>query len=334
MRTSVGLLLDNLGEHPAVRAWSVLQRRSLEPTSIGVFKEWKGREKSGVYRLAGVGPGGVAVIAKRCPHRTASVERRIYEEFLPRLAVPTLEYYGSQDDPDGRTCWLFIEEASGDYYSPDDAEHRALAARWLAALHEAGRDDGWKTRLPDRGPQQYLELLRSCRLKLREHFDNPNLPPDGTSVLTSVCAQLDVVEAHWSELEATCQVLPHSMIHGDFVRKNLVVRPASDGPQLLVFDWEFAGWGAPAVDLAQHIGNVANPDLAVYGSSLHEWRPQNGLISRLAICGSFFRLVDAISWDSVALIAGPPELLVKPISILNTYLQRMAGVLSDAGWTA
>ena len=78
MGRSVEILRDNLSEHPAVRAWSTTKPERIEPDSIAVFKKWNKHEKSGVYRLAGVGPGGSAVIAKRCATRSAAVERLIY----------------------------------------------------------------------------------------------------------------------------------------------------------------------------------------------------------------------------------------------------------------
>jgi hypothetical protein len=64
MAKSVEILRDNLGEHPAVRAWSATGPERVEPKSVAVLKKWTRHQKSGVYRLAGVGPGGAAVIAK------------------------------------------------------------------------------------------------------------------------------------------------------------------------------------------------------------------------------------------------------------------------------
>src|SRR5262245_18959291 len=154
----------------------------------------------------------------------------------------------------------------GEPYSPLDPEHRAVAARWLAALHRTGHELGWKTGLPDRGPQQHLNMLRSCRAKVSEQLNNPSLSSDGAPVLQQVAKQCDLVEELWPELEANCQVVPLTSVHGDFAVKNLRVRRAADGLPLLVFDWESSGWGAPGTDLAQFTGHVASPDLAVYRS--------------------------------------------------------------------
>src|SRR6185436_1187812 len=120
-----------------------------------------------------------AVIAKRCLLHTATVERLIYEDILQHLPMPSLRYYGSVPEPDGQSWWLFLEDAGGELYTPLNPEHRALAGRWLAALHTAGCRHLWKGLLPDRGPEQHLPMLHSCRAKVLEHLNNPSLPPDG-----------------------------------------------------------------------------------------------------------------------------------------------------------
>lgn len=336
MAKIVEILFQNLREHPAAQAWRALEPERAEPDMIAVIKQWKNHFKSAVYRLAGVGPGGRAVIAKRCPPRTASVERLIYGEFLPRLAgsLPTVGYYGTVDAPDGESCWLFLEEAGGDRYSPQNPEHRALAARWLAAVHNTGRPLAWEARLPNRGPDHYLQLLRSCRDKMREHVANPDLPADGAAVLQTVAGQLDILEAHWSHVEGVCCAMPSTVVHGDFVKKNMRVRRSGRGLELLVFDWEFTGWGVPSTDLAQETGRTASPDLAVYHSCLED-RPRKydeRRIQRLAACGKFFRLVDTIYWESFALAFGPPENLILPVACLKIYAQRMDEALQEAEW--
>lgn len=334
MAKIVEILRDHLPEHAAARAWSVLNSRPVAPEMIAVIKVWEKKMKSGVYRLAGVGQGGSAVMAKRCLLQTGAVERAIYEEFLPRLDLPSLEYYGSVEDEDGRSIWLFLEEAGGDLYSPENPEHRALAARWLAAVHTGGRRLGWEPRWPDRGPEQYLQRLRACRSRLREYFTHPNLRPEGVAVLETVSEQCALLESRWREFEEICQATPRTLMHGDFVVKNLRVRAATGGPELLVFDWEFAGWGAPATDLAQFTGHVASPDLSVYRDCV-EGDPgpaDDSQIQRLAACGRFFRIVDILHWTCLGEMVRPPKIPFTPVKELKVYSQRLAEALSEAGW--
>src|SRR5258705_396814 len=67
-------------EHPAIKAWKQLEPASLEPDCIATLEE---EEKSGVYRLGGLGRHGSSVIAKRCRRETGLIERTIYEHVLP-----------------------------------------------------------------------------------------------------------------------------------------------------------------------------------------------------------------------------------------------------------
>src|ERR1051325_7569871 len=90
------VLPANVLDHPAVKAWSQLQLEGDEPESIESVKQ---KNKSTVYRLAGLAPDGSAVIAKKCRARTAWVERLIYQEILSELPVPALRCYGCVGDP-------------------------------------------------------------------------------------------------------------------------------------------------------------------------------------------------------------------------------------------
>ncbi|PYJ99271.1 MAG: hypothetical protein DME23_09995, partial [Verrucomicrobia bacterium] len=110
------VLPERLVEHRAVRAWSQLQPDRVEPTRIEILK--LKRTKSAVYRLHGIGPDGGAVIAKRCRVATAEVERMIYQECLPRVAAPVLRCYGFLKESEEDFCWLFLEDAVGELYSP------------------------------------------------------------------------------------------------------------------------------------------------------------------------------------------------------------------------
>jgi thiamine kinase-like enzyme len=325
------VLPANLAEHRAVKAWRQVASESFEPQRIDILKL---KRKSAVYRLTGAGENGSTVIAKRCPLHTAAIERLIYEEFLPRLPLTSLRYYGSVEELDGEFSWLFMEEATGEMYSPLNAEHRVLAGRWLAAVHTAGRRHLWKGRLPARGPEQHLPMLRSCRAKVLEHLHNPSLSSDGAAVLHTVSEQCETLETHWPEVEAFCREVSHTLIHGDFVVKNLRVRSSAGGPELLVYDWEFAGWGEPFIDLAQFTGRVASPDLAIYRSCV-EGSPNIGdeaQVQRWAECGRLFRLVDIMYWTSLDLLEGPPKFLAGPLRNFTMYSQRLAGALSAAGW--
>ncbi|TAK96942.1 MAG: hypothetical protein EPO07_13995 [Verrucomicrobia bacterium] len=323
------ILPENLTEHRAVRAWAALKPARVEPNGIEILKL---KNKSAVYRLTGVGEDGAAVIAKRCLATTATIERMIYEELLPRLPLATLRYYGHVNEPDGKFVWLFIENADGLAYSPRDAEHRALAARWLAALQTTALTTDLGARLPLRDADFYLNRLHETRGLLSVHTVNPELRADELASLEKLVTQLDALEARWPELHAACDGLTPTVVHGDLVTKNVSVRANPDGLELLVFDWEYAGWGVPATDLSQFVGRTLSPDLEVFCAAthgpLHGGADQN--IRRLAECGKFFRLIDDIHWASSLLTFESHLFLEKPASYLKSYQPRLAAELHPA----
>ena len=297
----------------------------VEPEAIAILKL---TNKSTVYRLAGVGPDGSAVVGKRCRAATARIESIIHQEFLAHLPLPALRCYGFVEEPDGEFCWLFLEEAVGQEYSPLDAEHRALAGRWLAAVHTAAIKCGLQRLLPVREPSHYLNLLQASINNFRQHLANPALRADDLETLRALVLHGEALVSRWSALEETCAGIPRALTHGDFVIKNVRVRSTQTGLALLVFDWEVASWGVPATDFAQFIGRTVSPDIHAYCSS--EGSPLGSdirSIQKLAICGKFFRLIYAIHWATSLLEFKPYEFLAKPMSCLKRYESRAAEAL-------
>ena len=328
---STEVLPDNLQDHRAVKAWRQIHPECFEPRSIEVLK--LERKKSAVYRLTGVGLNGLALIAKRCLTETATIERVVYERLLPRLSMPVLTYYGFVPEPEGDFCWLFIADAGAHEYSLESADHRALAGRWLGTVHNCSRLSDAQALLPDRGPSYYLQLLRSTRTELLARVGNPVLSADEVALLQMVAAHCDVIEAHWAEVERLCEGLPRTLVHGDFVIKNLRVQTGTPGPALLVYDWEMAGWGMPATDLAQ-IERSARPDLDAYYSVLRQDFPQLELrdVQRLAEYGNLLRLMDEIFWETVSMEGDSYKNLLKPLRSVRKYELRLDAALRAINW--
>ncbi len=331
--TTIEILTERLQEHQAVKAWRQLQSDHREPSSIEILKHIR---KSAVYRLNGIGPQGEAVIAKRCRKATANVERMIYEELLPRAPVLALRCYGFLKEPEGEFCWLFLEDAAGQLYSPQLPEHRALAGRWLAETHLTPVPPDLKARLPDRDLGHYLKLLRSSRATLLEHLaHNSEVSNDDAVVLHKTVTHCDVLESHWSKMESLCDGMPRTLVHGDFVIKNVRVQNGAASPALLVFDWEFAGWGVLGTDLAQFVGSVASPDVNVYCSVLKRELPDLDArdLQAVAACGNLLRLVDEIQWATALLGFGGHRFLVKPVSTLRVYEAMLVAAMSALSWS-
>ena len=320
------ILTEGVREHQAVQAWLQIQSGPWEPGSLEVLQQ---RRYSTVYRLKQIKQEGARVIAKRCRIAKARIEQTIYQELMPLTNMPALCCYGLLEEPDGEFCWLFLEDAAGVRYSPHLPRNRALAGRWLAETQLAAMSAGLRSCLPDRALDHYLRLLRACRATLLGQLGCGAFSAEDAALLRNIAAHLDALESRWGEVEKICEVMPRTLVHGDFVTKNLRIRAAAASPALLVFDWEFAGWGVPATDLAQFVDRVASPDLSLYCSILNGEQAHLDLrdIQAVAACGNLLRMIDQISWATAGQEFVFPAKLVKTISLLRSYESSILGAL-------
>jgi hypothetical protein len=125
-------------EHPAVQSWHQLGRTT--PRGIEVIESrelaTKGRT---VYRLLGVGLGGISVIAKqRALNATYHTECLVSERFLRQGPLNRLTFYGTVEEEETLFAWLFLENAEVDHYSPQRGDHRVFAGWWLDILRTRG----------------------------------------------------------------------------------------------------------------------------------------------------------------------------------------------------
>ena len=315
-------------EHPATRAWLRLGAGRSAPTRVTALRE---TGKTAAYRLDGIGPRDAALVAKRSRRAIGAVERLVYEEMLPCLTVGALRYHGSIEE--GDACWLFLEEAVGDPFSAAIEEHRRLAARWLALLHTSAARAAHPPLLPDRGPAHYLELLRAARRAIGESLDNPAHRASDRPVLDSMVARLGTIEARWDRVGQSCAELPTTLVHGDLQPKNVRVRGDGARHVLAVMDWETAGWGSPAADLASIATDAADPVVIdAYVAVAREWWPQaNVRTLRGAIeAGAIFRQLDAIAWDIAGLRTRWPQ---RSAACIRVYLSTLTGAMRGAAWT-
>jgi hypothetical protein len=271
--------------------------------------------KRGVYRLEGASPEGAPVIAKICKREVAEVETVIYEELLPRLPMPSLRYYGHVQDGDRQHSWLFLEDAGAERYSPGDPEHRRLAARWLAAVALQADEVFGALDVPDRGPRHYFVHLLRAREQVERQLRRKQDRVDAVLVMENLRSKLDVLESRWSEWAAFCEVLPRTLVHGDLVPKNLRIKRDGMRVGLAMFDWETAGVGPQAPDLAQllepersEIALVrrserfdrfsANPCLDTYRSLLvtSGVELEKETVDMSAAVGNLFRCVAGLDW--------------------------------------
>lgn len=317
--------------HPAVVAW-----RRLWPELVpDTVEELRARHTSAIYLLTGVGTDGSAVIAKRSPAPEAMIERTVYEEVLRGLPVTSPQFYGMAAS--GDDCgWLFTENVGQERFSPTSPTQRTLAAQWLARMHSAAARLDTAARLPDRGPAHYLDHLRLGRETIGRNLDNPALSAKDRRLLRAVSAQCDALERAWGGIERFCDAAPCTLVHGDFRSKNVRLRVLGSRTTLFPIDWETAGWGVPAADLAATRGvtPVEQVDLAAYASMAHDYWPRvdANVLHELVTVGAVFRRLAAISWDSLDLSYASPQRAVASMRVYQDDLRVLVRDLPGCAW--
>ncbi len=322
-------------EHPAMQAWRQLYSKQPKPNLIEVLSEGR---KSCVYRLDGVGPRGTAVIAKRSRAEEAHLEQTIYEEVLPHLPISSLTFYGVVDEPETKFRWLFLEDAENAGFAYLAQQHRKLAARWLGLMHVSAERILAVSCLPDRGPQYYLHHLLSSRRIIEGNRGDPALCTQDLEVLDSILLQNRFLESRWVQVVELCRRYPQTLVHCDFVHKNLRVRSNALGTNLVAFDWEMAGHGIPAPDIAEcsgrgvprrNTGSLPDSELADYWDVVRESWSYLDLpaMRELAEIGAVFRSLVAISWESESIGRG-----WWPIEALRGYHAELAVALRHLGF--
>jgi hypothetical protein len=261
------------------------------------------KRKAEVWRLSDE-QGRNRVFAKRCRLDEAAREALVYRDVLPRIGLAAEHYLGCADASDGRTAWLFVRDVVGVAYRAEEPMHRHLAASWLSTLHSETRRGPALHGLPDVGPLRYRSMLDDLIRSLPAAAGNPELNRADVGVVdkAATCCR-DLVDL-WPSIERAAAALPHSLVHGSFSRRNMLVAPTADGPALRAFDWGAAGWGVPARDVAKLVGpTIAGNGVA--GTAETYWRgfPELAIADRefLIALGGLFRAIEHLTWVAARL---------------------------------
>ncbi|MFN2555479.1 MAG: ABC transporter transmembrane domain-containing protein [Nitriliruptorales bacterium] len=278
-------------EHPAFQAWLRLGGGGEAPSLIEPLWDGTSGHSSG-FRLHGLGVAGAPIIAKVTAGEQLRVERLIYEEVLPRLAVPAAQYLGVTPGDDGER-WLFLAAPTGDAFDASSPVHRVIAMDWFALLHTRSSQLDLRGLLPDRVPAYYLNQLRLTRQRLRGAFEAPDLPLRERVVLRAVSDRYDMLEWNWEHLARCTEGVPFSLVHGRVGAATASVRPGDPSLPFLLLDWEMAGWGPPVADLQPlALGRYSDRVRAAWtGVSRRK-------LSAAALAGSVFRLLDLLEFQT------------------------------------
>jgi Phosphotransferase enzyme family len=294
---------NELRDHPAVQAWRRVPDSS-DPARVETVTKEPSNATFRIHHGKGSGP---PTIAKRRWRECLETEQVIYQRVLPQLPIPPVRCLGFVSDQDPERAWLFIEDVGGEPYRSDEVEHQVLAARWLAETHAFGMTESNRVLLPDRGPAHYLGLLRESCTAINSRFGCDDFDSEDRRILLATVRGLAELEERWDMVEEWCDAMPRTLVHGDFVTKNCRVRRTSNlDLELVVFDWETAGWGSPAVDLATNA--LGNCGMALdYATYVHAGRGAwagvgERELQQAARIGDAQRVVAAIQWACESLV--------------------------------
>jgi hypothetical protein len=196
----------------------------------------------------------MSVIAKRKDAAKATLEQTVYELILERLPVRTATLYGAFDDRDDK--WLVLEDIGDVEPAFDDIDVIQELSAWLAIVHHSVSELARLPRLPDRGPAHFRGRLHHTRSVL-EGRTRAASDPRKRRIFHEAVLACDAVSDQWENVAHACEKVPPSLVHGDLAAENLRFSEGRRGREIVVLDWEKAGWGVPAVDLSR-------VDLGVY----------------------------------------------------------------------
>ena len=278
--------------------WKQVQPDGRPPLQVATLKP--AHRKSAVYRFTGAGPNGANVIAKRARRSTIETERRVYQEVLSTLSVSALLLYATADDKDERYGWLFLEDAGDLEWSPKLAEHRELAAKWLAQVHLGVASLVGKIALPRQGAAYYLDLVRAARETVSTGLGNDALSAGDRELLRQVEGYCVVLQTHWSALESVISGVPSTLSIPSVGLGDTRVRIAESGLEFLAFDFENAFFGPAIIELQ-------GVDTGTYSEIVGQsWAIDSGRFEVLARLGAVFGAMKCIPGELLTLMSAWP----------------------------
>lgn len=325
-------VIPDLLAYTAPKVWREIMPGANAPDSIDVLQR---NGKSIVLRFNRVSPECTSVIAKIREVGSLNLERRMYEEVLPKVPICTLRYHGFVSEKESGSDWLFLEDAGNQEYSAANEQHRVLAAEWLASLHTHIPGIAAESFLPNRGPRYYLHVLRTVRENIVSYLSNPLAEKNYRSTLSAVLSQCDLLESNWDAMTKECEAIPGGLIHGDFKGGNIRIANHSRDMAILVCDWESVGWGVPLVDLAQSLASdtslAANPALRPYWEAIRVHWPKCDFVRLkfLANLGTILRSIRGISWGACWL---EHKWVDDGMQEMEAYLPILTQAVINAGW--
>lgn len=239
-----------------------------------------------------VGEAGLsAEAAATKPAHTLDPGREIavYRDLLSPAALSTPRFHGATIDPGKGRWWLFLERVEGEVLTDvGELDVWCEAAAWAARLDRAvdgdadallHRDAGWHGRWIDAAIAALDDDALAARLG-----------------------------ANRSLLLERLDALPRAFVHGELYPANVLVARGEGPTRIAPVDWELAGTGPYALDLAALVSGWNREDREAMCRSFHQSLPPGapsfeGLLAAVELC----ELSLALQWIGWAPGWVPPE---------------------------
>ena len=213
-----------------------------------------------------VGPGGltdVAADAKPAFTLNPAREIEVYRSLLSPAGLSAPHYYGAAVDPRIGRAWLFLELVEGEVLT--DVGDLSI---WQAAVTWAARLDG----AVDGAPAGLAHLLLGRDERWHAHWIDAAAAATESTDEQELATRLRQARA---TLLARIAALPRGFLHGELYPSNVLVGGGSeDGPRIAPVDWELAGMGPFALDLAALVSGWSRDDREAMCETFHQSLPR------------------------------------------------------------
>jgi hypothetical protein len=243
---------------------------------------------------------GLTAVARAAkPHFLHDPLREIdvYRSVLPDAPFGPPAFFGAVADPKNGRYRLLVERVAGrELYQVGEFEVWQGAARWLAALHTrfANRPDPPAARLLTHDAEAYRVWSRRAADFARG----------------SAKKRFAWLAERYDRVIDRLLALPPTLLHGEFYASNVLVADTPNGRRVSPVDWEVAGWGPGALDLAAlTAGGWTDDERTALARAYHDGLgggaagPFGDLLSDLDWC----RLHAAVRWVGWSAEWSPPS---------------------------
>jgi Ser/Thr protein kinase RdoA (MazF antagonist) len=232
--------------------------------------------------LKDVSPPSVLATAQQVrPHFLYHPAREIevYQKILNPLRGGTAHCLGAVNSPHLERHWMFLERVDGRLlWQVGDLEKWDAAARWLAEFQT--RLHGKKLPVGE-ALLRYDENFFSVWIERAEKFLKQRRAAE--------LRQFARLAKNYSRVVKRLLALPLAFIHGECYASNVIVRDGAAARKICAIDWELAGVGPAALDLATlTAGDWSAADrlrfVAAYRDGLRAPPPLMELMTAVELC--------------------------------------------------